>query len=111
MDQSNNQEMPNCRNGAKLYGFTLKETSLKEEFLCPESYQHTLKLLRTKGEILELVYEDLRKDSISKARLHVHGIIDFDVIPRLTTLCPKGFSTKFEKIYNLKGWHKYCHKN
>lgn len=92
-----------------LYAFTLKETFTKEHLLTECAYSLVLNNLRARGTILYCVFERKGKGG-RKARLHCHGVIEFDKIPRLTTLCPPTFSTKFEKIYDEDGWKKYINK-
>jgi len=95
---------------AKLYGFTLKETRSPEALLSETDYQVALNAIQRRGDILDLHYESTKSNG-AKARLHVHGLVEFDRIPLLTSICPSNFSTKFEKIYDLEGWNKYCTKD
>lgn len=94
----------------KLFGFTYKDTKSIECNLNEASYENILKMLRKHGNIIDLVYENKNKLG-GKARLHIHGVIDFLSIPRLTTLIPVGYSVKFDKIYNLNQFQRYIHKN
>lgn len=95
---------------SKLYAFTFKNWKTPKDLLDESHYEEILHMLRKHGSILDLVYEDKNKQGL-KCRLHIHGIIDFQSIPRLTTLIPKGYSVKFDKIYNLEQFQRYIHKN
>lgn len=95
---------------SKLYGFTIKETFTKQDLLTEATYSLVLNKLKAKGEIIDIVFENKRKNG-TPARLHCHGVIDFKVIPKLTSLCPPTFSMRFEKIWDLPGWNRYCSKN
>lgn len=93
----------------KLYGFTIKDTHTKADSLSEKTYDEVIRLLNLRGNVDCIVYERYRKDGLP-ARLHVHGIIRFTRIPRLTSILPKGYSFLFEKIYDLKTWSKYISK-
>lgn len=94
-----------------LYGFTIKDLKTKETNLNESVYEFmVLKDWAKRGKIISKVYEDKRKDG-SKARLHVHGVIEFDKKPFIQTLCKKGFAVKLEEIYDLDGWIRYIDKN
>lgn len=93
-----------------IYGFTVKDTHTSEIRLNEESYQEVINLLNKKGKILDIIYENKNKKG-DKCRLHIHGVVMFDRIPRFNNLFPTGYSTKIEKINCMEAWNKYISKN
>lgn len=92
------------------FGFTIKDSKTKENMLSEETYQPILNEWGKKGEILFVVYENKSKKG-DAARLHVHGSIKFHNRPFLMSFLKPDFIIKFEQIYDMQGWHKYCMKN
>lgn len=88
----------------KFYGYTYK-CNVKVD---PqrEDYLTALQSLRLSGEIIELRFE-----TDSKLKLHIHGIVRFNrANPYFKRLCPKGYSTKFEQLLDYDGWMRYISK-
>jgi len=92
-----------------FYGFTYKLNNNPNP--TKADYEPVLKLLRSKGEITDFVYEDKTKAGKPTA-LHIHGVIDFNrKNPYFKKLIPKGFHAHFEQIYDSKHWIGYINKN
>lgn len=90
-----------------MYAFTYKLNSKSEPEA--EDYRFILKLLSTKGDVLDFVYEH-----DSKGKLHIHGYMNFRKKPYLASLCPKGYHSMFKTIdteEELKGWLSYMNKD
>lgn len=92
-----------------FYGFTYKLNTNPHP--TEADYDPILKLLRSKGEVTDFVYETRTKQG-KKCALHIHGVIDFNrKNPYFKTLIPKGYHAHFEEIYDSKGWIGYINKN
>lgn len=92
----------------KFFAFTVKRNDIK----APKEadYAYFLKLLSTKGEICDFVYENKTKRGNSTP-LHIHGVVEFQRNPFFKSLCPKGYHTHFELITDSKRWLSYINKN
>lgn len=101
--------MNNEHFNGKLFGFTIKETYSKESYLTEATYERAIQAIRSRGDIISCVFETTRGDG-KPARLHCHGIVSFNRIPLLTSIVPKTFSCRFERIFNYDGWNRYCNK-
>lgn len=92
-----------------FYGFTYKLNTKQNPV--ESDYDVILKLLRSKGDVTDFVYETRTKNGKNTA-LHIHGVIDFNrKNPYFKTLIPKGFHSHFEEIYDSKTWLRYINKN
>lgn len=89
------------------YSFTYKLNTKAE----PEEadYAQILRLLHTKGNVIDFVYE-----FDSKGKLHIHGAVEFTKKPFFATMCPKGFHSRFDRIESeedLAKWLAYIYKD
>jgi len=92
-----------------FYGFTYKLNIKKNP--TEEDYEPILRLLRSKGEVTDFVYETKTKRGLPTA-LHIHGVVDFNrKNPYFKSMCPKGYHAHFEEIYDSKNWLGYINKN
>lgn len=87
-----------------LFGFTIKKFGVNT--CTQQDYLPVLKVLSSKGDIVEFVYE-----TDSKQKLHIHGILEVSRQPYFKSLVPRGFHFKYEEIYDLAGWQRYIHKD
>lgn len=89
----------------KTYGFTYKCNDKK--IVDETDYQSILATLHKRGHVIDVIYE---KDKSGK--LHIHGIVEFERrAPLFKTMCPKGFHSKFEELYDIEGWYRYLYKD
>lgn len=90
----------------KVYGFTYMDriTPTGELTKCVP-YVTVLSRLEKYGTVIHHTFEQSKK-----GRTHLHGMIQFRRTPKLTTLCYKGFSVRWEKIWNRSGWMSYITK-
>lgn len=91
-----------------LYGLTLKINNKREPVM--SDYDKVLAKISARGEIINLVSENLTKDR-RPTKLHIHALVKFDRVPLIKSLAPPGLHIKLEKIYNHTGWMKYMFKN
>lgn len=90
------------------YGFTIKCNIYKEP--TESSYEIVLNNIRKKGELLCMVYEDKTKGG-RPTKLHIHGVCRLPRNIYFRFLCPDGYHTQFEQIYDISGWKRYMNKN
>lgn len=91
-----------------MYGFTVKRNDKPKP--THEDYQKFLRLLASRGDIIDFTYEEKTKNG-NPTKLHIHGVVTFLRNPYFKQLCPKGFHTKFEELYDIDGWRRYTQKN
>lgn len=94
-----------------LFGFTVKINNKAEP--THEDYLPIFKSMSRYVEIIDFTYEDKKKDKKTKTKLHVHGMLKCVRHPYFESVIPKGSGIKIyvERIYDMKGWQKYCLKN
>lgn len=96
-----------CGDKIRVYGFTYKYNMKGAELVTEEDYQTILNRLNSKGTVIDVQYE---KDK--KGRLHIHGVVEFKKsTPLFKSMCPFGFHSHFEEIYDIGGWQKYMYKD
>lgn len=93
----------------ELYGFTVKYVRTKNPK--HEDYMSFLKLLSSKGEILDFHYEDKKKDLKTPCALHIHGVVSFRRNPYFKNLHPRYYNVFYEPLYDSEGWKRYSTKN
>lgn len=87
------------------YGFTYKY--LKKVDVTEEHYEPILKMLNKSGTIIRMVYE-----TDSKGKLHIHGIWQNNGrTPLFKKMCPQGYHSFFEELYDEDGWNRYIDKD
>lgn len=91
-----------------LYGFSIKY--LRSKLPKHEDYLSVLKLLASKGDILDFTYEDKTKTG-EPTSLHIHGVLKFKRCPYFQNMVPKYYNCDYKQIYDLEGWREYTKKN
>lgn len=86
----------------QLYGFTYKYNIGVPSI---QDYKVILDILNKKGSVIKTTYEQG-----SKNKLHIHGIVYLPHNVYFKQLCPLGYHSHFEEIYDEAGWLKYCTK-
>lgn len=96
-----------CQKKERCYGFTYKKNTSNPLLVNEEDYEPILIMLRRKGIVIDVQYE-----SDSKGLLHIHGLVEFSgKTPLFKSMCPKGYHSHFEEIYDIEGWSRYIHKD
>lgn len=91
-----------------LFGFTLTINDKKDPK--HEDYVPILAKMSKKVDIIDFTYENRTKKG-EPTKLHIHGIFECPKNPYFKSVLPWGVHIKPERIYNLKGWQRYCTKN
>lgn len=91
-----------------IFGFTLTKNDKKDP--THEDYVPLLGKLSKKVDILDFTYENKTKKG-DNTKLHIHGIFECPKNPYFKNVLPWGVHIKVERIYDLKGWQRYCTKN
>lgn len=88
----------------RFYGYTYK--CIIKVDPQREDYLTALQALRLHGDIIEMRFETDSKD-----KLHIHGIIRFRrTNPYFKRMVPKGYTTRFEPLLDYDGWMRYISK-
>lgn len=92
------------------WSFTIKYVKHESMSLPPEELRSKYEdiLRRWAGKNIAVIYKKYEEDS--KKRLHVHGIIETGKRLFFKGLLQKGYSMKFQLIYDAEGWKSYCNK-